>query len=373
MLAAFAVTGVLANLASDFTHLGETYVALGASGALYGLDGVLLGSERARGVGTGWSHVGRAAISAVILAIVFGFDFTAHATGFVVGLGMGAALQREWRAFQRGTTFVVINSAFVIATVSAVGLAVARPLPTPATIAVQSSASGTQGEGHCPAWIQTKRCQDAGYVYAVGAEHFAGEDGWSISPFHAIWGQLVDDTPGEVRVELRDVEVIRSAKCQGRWRELLRVSAASIRDSATVETCDASVVASLSEFDSSCPEWASKRAWKQGDDWFVVERVASYETNQVQVASLLEGVAHVVVQPTKITVTEEEKKGKSLLEKALMASIEGKYSLGPDQPDVTVGKVNIIQTAMCQGTPLALYSARIEAKKDPPRMAPRND
>lgn len=131
MLGVFLITGVAANLGSEW--MGLSGVGIGASGGLMGLIGVAAGHGQRAGTGAGRAQrdaMVRWAAYTMIFGFAVGADHWAHAFGFVLGAVLGYAVRIEiWRRPALLPLRVAVQLAGVAGAIAAIALIFTRAAP----------------------------------------------------------------------------------------------------------------------------------------------------------------------------------------------------------------------------------------------------
>ncbi len=119
---AFVVTGVMGFVVSAAWYgvRGQTAVTGGASGAIFGLAGVLLGLLITRRNPAWKQYFIRLALYAAIFAYAFPVNNAAHAGGFVTGVVLGLAFGRERTPWERRRVFSWIGGLLLVASFASV-------------------------------------------------------------------------------------------------------------------------------------------------------------------------------------------------------------------------------------------------------------
>ena len=137
MIVVFVVTGTLGNVASTFYHLqvGEPILGVGASGAVFGLIGCMVGHAARRRGGTARELRARF-VPWLIYGLIAGFamdgiDNAAHVGGLVSGLAFGALLAEKDRAKKLlpDSAWMALAIAVVAGTALCFWLVATHPIP----------------------------------------------------------------------------------------------------------------------------------------------------------------------------------------------------------------------------------------------------
>ncbi|HEU4535572.1 MAG TPA: rhomboid family intramembrane serine protease [Polyangiaceae bacterium] len=114
---AYVVTGVVGFVVSTFWYGADPYLTAGASGAIFGLDGLLLGDRMARRDPVWKDMLVRTVIHSFLFYFVMRTNQAAHMGGLAAGLVLGALFARERHPWKRDGIFAgfAAFSAFAIA------------------------------------------------------------------------------------------------------------------------------------------------------------------------------------------------------------------------------------------------------------------
>lgn len=97
LVLAYVFTGIVGFAATVWWYGDKPYVTAGASGAIFGLEGLIVGSLAAKRDPRWKDMMKQIAFSSVLLAVALPVNNAAHAGGFVAGLLLGAVLHKEAR------------------------------------------------------------------------------------------------------------------------------------------------------------------------------------------------------------------------------------------------------------------------------------
>ncbi|MCC7539532.1 MAG: rhomboid family intramembrane serine protease [Deltaproteobacteria bacterium] len=127
---AFVVTGILGFVASTFWYqwTGSPYVTAGASGAVFGLDGVLLGQMLLRRDPRWKSMLVRTLVYSFVFYFAMGTNQAAHIGGLAAGFLLGVAFQLESRPWKIAAITVPLTAVSLLASVASVGISAFGPL-----------------------------------------------------------------------------------------------------------------------------------------------------------------------------------------------------------------------------------------------------
>lgn len=98
----YVVTGIVGFVASVLWYGTSPYVTAGASGAIFGIEGILIGTLAVRRDPTWKAMLSNLIVNSAILAIAFPVNNSAHLGGFVSGLALGVLFQIEARPWRIG-------------------------------------------------------------------------------------------------------------------------------------------------------------------------------------------------------------------------------------------------------------------------------
>jgi membrane associated rhomboid family serine protease len=99
-LIAYVLTGIAGFAATLWWYGEKPYVTAGASGAIFGLEGLLIGAMVAKRDPRWKAMVKQMVVSSVILALILPVNNSAHAGGFLAGLVLGAFTEKESRPWK---------------------------------------------------------------------------------------------------------------------------------------------------------------------------------------------------------------------------------------------------------------------------------
>ncbi len=123
LIIAYVVTGLAGFAASLWWYGDKPYITAGASGAILGLEGLIIGSYVAKRDRRWKDMVTQMLVSSVLLALAFPVNNSAHAGGFLAGLALGAFMEKESRPWKIAP---LVNGAAVACVVA---IAVSLVLP----------------------------------------------------------------------------------------------------------------------------------------------------------------------------------------------------------------------------------------------------
>jgi rhomboid protease GluP len=137
MVVVFLVTGTLGNLVSTLYHLqqGQPLLSVGASGAVFGLIGCMVG-HAARRRGQVARELRARFVPWLLYGLLMGFamdgiDNAAHLGGLAVGLGLGFAMAERDRAKKLlpDTVWMVLAILALLGAAACFWLVAAHPIP----------------------------------------------------------------------------------------------------------------------------------------------------------------------------------------------------------------------------------------------------
>jgi rhomboid protease GluP len=111
-LLAFVLTGIVGFIVSAFWYGTQPYVTAGASGAVFGINGVILGDMILRKDPHWKGMLVRALVYSFIFYFAMGTNQAAHIGGLALGLILGMVYRREtrpWRVAWVVTTLTVVS------------------------------------------------------------------------------------------------------------------------------------------------------------------------------------------------------------------------------------------------------------------------
>jgi membrane associated rhomboid family serine protease len=119
---AYVVTGVVGFAVSALWYGDAPYLTAGASGAVFGLDGVLLGDRMARRDPVWKEMLTRTVVHSFLFYFVLKTNQAAHMGGLAAGLALGALFARERRPWARDGLFAALAAASGLAIVTSLAL-----------------------------------------------------------------------------------------------------------------------------------------------------------------------------------------------------------------------------------------------------------
>jgi rhomboid protease GluP len=128
LLLAYVVTGIAGFAATIWWYGDKPYITAGASGAIFGLEGLLVGSLAAKRDPRWKDLVKQIAFSSILLAVAFPVNNAAHGGGFLAGLMLGAAAQKESRPWKVASAINIAAALSVVAIVASLVLAQRSPV-----------------------------------------------------------------------------------------------------------------------------------------------------------------------------------------------------------------------------------------------------
>lgn len=105
LLVSFFVTGVFGFFVSNLWYSGELFVTVGASGAVFGIQGLTLGEMLAKKDERFKQFLGRTLIYSFVFYYAMGTNQAAHLGGLAAGMVLGFAFAKESRPWQRDNWF----------------------------------------------------------------------------------------------------------------------------------------------------------------------------------------------------------------------------------------------------------------------------
>jgi len=124
----FVLTGALGFVASDLWAGGVSSPTAGASGAVFGVFGSVIGSAYARR-DPNWKQV---LVQNLVWIVVLGFmgsvNNAAHVGGLVAGALLGFLFNKEPRKLNLDAAFAVVAAVLVVVSVASVALSAASPI-----------------------------------------------------------------------------------------------------------------------------------------------------------------------------------------------------------------------------------------------------
>lgn len=124
----FFATGVFGFLVSSWWYAGAMYVTAGASGAVFGVEGLLLGAllgkKDPRFKQIFWRTLGYS----MLFFYVLGTNQAAHLGGLALGMLLGFGFGKERRPWKRERLFVVLALLSIVTSLASLGYAHMTPL-----------------------------------------------------------------------------------------------------------------------------------------------------------------------------------------------------------------------------------------------------
>jgi len=116
----YVITGIAGFLVTPFWF--SRYLSAGASGAIFGLDGALIGLLLSRG-DPRWKQIAiRTVVYSFVFYFVFGTNQAAHLGGLVTGFGLGLLFGRESRPWRLATAVNVAAAVSLVLVVTSLVL-----------------------------------------------------------------------------------------------------------------------------------------------------------------------------------------------------------------------------------------------------------
>jgi membrane associated rhomboid family serine protease len=127
---AYVVTGIVGFIVGNwwFALFNEPYITGGASGAIFGLIGVLIGYLYARRDPIWKSFLVRVIIYLVIFYFILPVNNAAHVGGFLAGAPMGYVFYKETRPWRRSRLLGYVAGLMVVACVASIVLSMRSPI-----------------------------------------------------------------------------------------------------------------------------------------------------------------------------------------------------------------------------------------------------
>ena len=117
-LLTFVVTGILGFVASAWWYGTSPYITAGASGAVFGVDGMILGDMMMRKDPRWRGMLGRTIVYSFVFYFAMGTNQAAHLGGLVVGIAMGVMFRfesRPWKIAWLVTSLTVLSLFAIVA------------------------------------------------------------------------------------------------------------------------------------------------------------------------------------------------------------------------------------------------------------------
>lgn len=130
LVAAYLLTGVVGFIASHFWYAAThtPYVTAGASGAIFGLYGIVIASLAVRR-DKAWKEVlFRVVVQSFVWYFVLHTNQAAHLGGLAAGLALGAVLELERRPWRRDSLLAVLALLGLVGTLGSLALAQRSPI-----------------------------------------------------------------------------------------------------------------------------------------------------------------------------------------------------------------------------------------------------
>lgn len=128
LLLAYVITGIAGFAATIWWYGDKPYITAGASGAIFGLEGLLVGSLAARRDPRWKDLIKQIAFSSILLAVAFPVNNAAHGGGFLAGIMLGAVTQKESRPWRIAGVVNVLTGLSMAAIIASLVLAQRSPV-----------------------------------------------------------------------------------------------------------------------------------------------------------------------------------------------------------------------------------------------------
>ena len=127
-IVAYTVTGIAGFAVSAWWYGTDPYITAGGSGAIFGLDGVLIASLAMRGDRSWRESLVRTVVHSFAFYFVLHTNQAAHLGGLAAGLALGVVFAREARPWRHELAFRIAAAAMLAASVASIALATRSPL-----------------------------------------------------------------------------------------------------------------------------------------------------------------------------------------------------------------------------------------------------
>ena len=124
----FTVSGLLGFVASEWWYDGHSPPTVGASGAIFGTIGSVIGVAWARR-DPNWKQIlVQNGVNMLIIGIAFSANNAAHVGGFAAGALLGFGFSKETRRLKLDIPFGILAAVLLVASLASVGLSWRSPL-----------------------------------------------------------------------------------------------------------------------------------------------------------------------------------------------------------------------------------------------------
>jgi rhomboid protease GluP len=127
LVLAYVITGIVGFVVSSFWY-GAHVVTAGASGAVFGIDGVLIGGMLAKRDRRWVDMLVRTVVHSFLFYAMLRTNQAAHLGGLAAGLVLGLLFGKESRPWRIERPVRVVTAASVVAIVASIGLSLRSPL-----------------------------------------------------------------------------------------------------------------------------------------------------------------------------------------------------------------------------------------------------
>jgi membrane associated rhomboid family serine protease len=127
LVLAYVLTGIAGFVVSTWWYGSDPYVTAGASGAVFGIDGLLVGDLLAKRDRRWRDALVRTVVHSFVFYFVLSTNQAAHLGGLAVGLGLGVLFGRESRPWRIAKTLDTAAAASIVAVAASILLSVLSP------------------------------------------------------------------------------------------------------------------------------------------------------------------------------------------------------------------------------------------------------